>query len=57
MADLDEIKENLLKKGSERFLAVSDNFLSALDVISETPTGKRLIRQISPFEIIFTVLY
>lgn len=52
MADLDEIKENLLKKGSERFLAVSDNFLSALDVISETPTGKRLIRQISPFEII-----
>ena len=51
MADLDEIKENLLEKGSEQFLAILDNFLSALDIMSKTPTGKKLIRQIPPFEI------
>ena len=51
MRKLDEIKENLLEKGSERFLAVSDDFLYALDTISETPTGKKLIKQIHPFEV------
>lgn len=53
MRKLDEIKEKILEKSSERFLSVSDNFLSALDVISETPTGKKLIKQIKPFKIKF----